>query len=209
MPVESCAGNDQIDGFDLIVGKMEKRAPVASGTAGACSVASSSNIADSIADRLTGIAAKMSVGGAQLLSADDREFLSRAPFPLYNLLRDATAQQTVPETIDALVLPLSTAYAARMFDDLHKMTRLVLSKAREVHELQRYSAGIPQKCNVAHIAGAYGRVAAMEERSLRYREMAKANYAAQVADLSTNIALAHEMLSQRQRDLQMKTSASK
>lgn len=209
MPVESCAGNDQIDGFDLIVGKMEKRAPVAGGTAGACSVASSSNIADSIADRLTGIAAKMSVGGAQLLSADDREFLSRAPFPLYNLLRDATAQQTVIETIDALVLPLSTAYAARMFDDLHKMTRLVLSKAREVHELQRHSAGTPQKCNVDHIAGAYERVAAMEEKSLRYREMAKANYAAQVADLSTNIALAHEMLSQRQRDLQMKTSASK
>jgi len=209
MPVEPCAGNDQIDGFDLVVGQMEKRAPVAGGTAGACTAASASPIANSIADKLTGIAAKMSVGGAQLLSSDDKEFLGRAPIPLHNLLRDATARQNVNETVEALIYPLSTAYAARMFDDLHKMTRLVLSKASEVAQLQRHSTGDPSKCNVSFIEPALWQVRSMEQQSLKYREMAKANYAAQIADLNTNIQLARQMLDQRQRDLQVKTSASR
>lgn len=209
MPIEPCAGNDQIDGFDLVVGRMEKRAPVSGSGAGACSVASATSIATSIQTRLTSIAGKMSASGAAALTADDREFLSRAPFPLYNLLRDATAQQNVPETVDALIFPLSTAYAARVFDDLHKMTGLVLSKASEIAQLQTQSTGDPSKCEIGYIKPALNIVHDMAEKSLRYREMAKANYAAQVADLSTNIQLSRQMLEQRQRDLQQKTTTSR
>lgn len=208
-PVEPCPGNDQIDGFDLVVGKMEKRAPVAGGTAGACMAANATPIVTSISDKLTAIAAKMSAGGAQLLSADDKDFLGRAPFPLHNLLRDATAMQNVDETVEALVYPLSTAYAARMFDDLHKMTSLVLVKASEVAELERHSTGDPNKCNTKFIASALWEVRNMRDKSLKYREMAKANYAAQVSDLNANIQVARQMLEQRQRDLQIKTSASR
>lgn len=209
MQVQPCPGNDQIDGFDLVVGKMDKRAPVAGGTAGACTTASSSPISTSIADKLNGIASKMSVGGAALLSPDDKQFLAQAPFPLYNLLRDATAMQNVSETVDTLVYPLSTAYAARMFDDLLKMTNLALVKASEVAELQKHSTGDPMKCDVRFIMPALDLVQQMREKSLKYREMAKQNYAAQIADLNTNIAYSKSLLEQRQRNLQTSTGVAR
>lgn len=208
-PIEPCPGNDQIDGFDLITGQMEKRSPMSGSTPGACAAAGGSNVMIAISDRLSAIGNKLTAAGAQSLSNDDRDFLARAPFPLYNLLRDAVAQQNLNETVETLVMPLSTAYAARMFDDLHKMTNIVLGKASEIARLQRYTTGDPAKCDVRFIESAFPLISEMRNQSLKYREMAKANYAAQIADLNTNIAYSRSMLEQRQRDLQQKTTKAR
>lgn len=194
-PVEPCPGNDQLSGADLLTGTLQKK-----NVGGTCSSAGASRVADVVEDRLSSIATKMAPGGSAL-SSDDIAFINSAPFPLYALLRDAVASRTVAETIESIRDPLANAYAYRMLDDLHRMSRLVLSKANEISTSQRFGSGDPSKCDTKFLKDSFVKIQAMDELALKYRELAKANYAKEQQELSVNIQVARDRLQQRQQML--------
>jgi len=203
--VPACRGNDPVDGFDLLTGKLEKKAV---GAGGACSVATSSSVADQITDRLQSIADKLRATGAGggALSAEDMAFINAAPFSVLNVLRDAVKENYVDEAIANSRDVLAAAYAFHMLDDIHNMSRLVLSKADEVSNNARTSTGNNNKCDAEFLRPAFEAIRLMDERALRYREIAKANYSKYQLELNANMAYAKFLQDRRQHSLSNNSS---
>lgn len=206
--VPACRGNDPVDGFDLLTGKLEKKAE---GVGGSCSVASASSVSQQITDRMTSIADKLRASGAggAALSADDNKFIAGAPFSVLNLLRDAVKENYVDEAISSSRDILASAYAFHMLDDIHNMSRLVLSKADEVSNNARTSTGSNNKCEAAFLAPAFETIRLMDERALKYRELAKANYAKYQQELNANLAYAEFLQKRRQQSVGNSASSLK
>lgn len=202
-PLEPCPGNDPADGFDLVNGKMDKRA-----NTGACSPAGMEKVGDIIEDKLSAIAGKLDAGGAGALGGAEEDFIAGAPLPLLNALRDSVAIGVENDMIVALRDPLASAYAFRILDDLHRATRIVLSKATEVNALNSQATTDPVHCDTSYLEGAFVHLKQMDERALLYREMAKASYHKQQAELLTNIQVARQMLEQRRQMLNSQQSFS-
>ncbi len=190
--IEPCPGNDQLDTNDLMTGRLEKK-----NIGGTCTVATSQSVVEAVETKLTAIAGKLAAGGSALLP-EELTFINNAPFPLLNLMRDAVAARNVPETIAAISEPLASAYSFKMLDDLHKLNRMVLSKASEVGQTQVNATGNPMKCDVGFLKPAIERIGAMDDLTLKYRELARANYHKERAELAVNLQFASELLKQRQ-----------
>lgn len=196
-PIEACPGNDPVDGFDLLTGKIEKKS---SGEAASCSVATARAVNDIVRDKMQAIAGKLAVGGAAL-SAQDKAFISGAPFPILNMLRDAVKDGYVEDSISSSLDILASAYAFHMLDDIHNMSRLVLSKATEVSNRAAYGTGDPTKCNTDFLAPAFSAIREMDGRALQYRQIAKENYAKYQEELNANLAYANHLRERRQQSV--------
>lgn len=200
VPVQPCKGNDPGDHFDFINGKVEKKA---AGLNGACSVATSTSVQEQIENRLTGIATKlesMGAGGAGLDVAD-RSFIAAAPFPVLNLLRDAVKGGYVDEAVNSARDILAPAYAAHMLNDVHMMTRLVFSTADEVQARANQSTTNPVKCNADFLKPVFVQLSEMDERAMRFRQMAVGNYQKALAELNANLQYATYLQKRREQGL--------
>lgn len=200
-PEVPCNGNDPTDGFDLIVGKMQKRP-----SGGSCVDAGMSAVSDIIEGKLTALAARMDPSGGSRPGSDDETFVSGAPVPVMAALRDGLRAGNVDDVIAQLREPLAAAYAAKILNDLHSTTRIVLGKALEVRKTQVVASSTRYKCDLTHLQGALGQIEQMEELSLRYREAANANYSKQREELVANFSIAQQLMQQRNQFLNKQAS---
>ncbi len=198
--VGSCKGNDPGDGFDLLTGSLQKKSE---GVGGVCSVANTSGVLTQIEAKLTTIADHYRpVGdGGGALQPQEKVFINSAPYPLALMLRDAVRGGYADEAISKVKTPLATAYAARMLDDIHKMTRVVLSKADEVSKQSAQSSGNQNKCNPEFLKPAIDQIRVMDMEALRWREIAMKNYGNSLSELAANLQYSKSLLDERRRSI--------
>lgn len=202
-PIEPCPGNDPTDGFDLQLGKMEKRKPD-----GTCANAGMTKVVDVIEGKLTELATSMDPAGTAKPTPEMVAFVNGAPIPILAALRDAVRAGNVDDVIAQMREPLTAAYAAKILNDLHTTTRLVLGKALDVRRTQGVASSTRYKCDMTFLQGGTAHLEAMEDLAFRYREAAKANYAKLQQEITANYAIAQQLMQQRNQYLNKQASPS-
>lgn len=186
--ISPCPGNDNLDPTDFLTGEAEKK-----NTSNLCSADSSNGAITIVSKYLNDIVTSIQNGTP--LSAEDQAFIesSGGSQPLQDALRDAVAAGTVQKTVNMLTGPLALEYAQHIFDDLYKMTNLVLRKAKQVSDTQTAAKTDQRKCDTSFLKGAMSQIGSMATDATKYRSMTHVAYEKMQQEMVADIARARQV----------------
>lgn len=192
--VASCPANDQVNAASFANGEIYVR-PAADA---ACTQSSVLDIEKRVGDELNGIATKIKAGTGTL-TAQQEAFINASPVPVYALVKGATEAGIEATMIQTITPPLTQAYAFRILDDFYRVAYFTMEKAREVQSDKTISQGDPNKCNPDLLIEAHNQLREMWQTSLKYREMAQANYNRERTELIANMQVSRMFEEQRKK----------